>query len=142
MKNLKFIPKFIFVGLAILVTELFPLSPITNIGLAMPPACPGFGVDGGGGGGGGGLVVIAANRITGTTTITALGGAGYSNGAGTQGGGGGGGVIWIALRSYNANITDDVSGGAGANTGSSGTSRIFQINDDGSLTERTFGDSW
>lgn len=105
----------------------------------------GGGAGGGPGGGGGGLVVVIANDISGTGTIKAAGGGGSTSGS-NFGGGGGGGVIWIAAKTYNGGITADVSGGAaggtGASDGSSGTAKIFKINNDGTLTQKLFSDSW
>lgn len=98
--------------------------------------------DSGGGGGGGGLVVIVANSITGPGSIHALGGNGNTT-AGTWGGAGGGGVIWIAAKSYSGELTTNVSGGSGGSqAGGAGTAKIFQINNDNTLVERSFTDAW
>lgn len=89
----------------------------------------------GGGGGGGGIVVVAAKNITGTGTITALGGAGgAANATGTPsgGGGGGGGCVIIISASVNplavsgvasalnGSNTISVAGGAGGAAGAGG----------------------
>jgi hypothetical protein len=67
---------------------------------------------GGGGGGGGGIIMIAAQRLTGTGSITANGGAGGANNTASAvaggGGGGGGGLVIIVSRSVQT---------AGVNTG-------------------------
>lgn len=97
---------------------------------------------GDGAGAGGGLVVIVANSITGTGLVQARGGAGADSGVSRVGGGGGGGVIWVAARSYTANLQANVAGGAGGNYGADGLAKIFQINSDGSLTRRSFDESW
>ncbi len=110
----------------------------------------GDGFVGGGGGGGGGLIVITAETIQGTALLRSTGGAGFKSPGGgiyQQGSDGGGGVIWLALSSYNGNFGVDVRGGAMGTVlspilGASGSSRIFQKNPDGSLTERRFTDSW
>lgn len=104
--------------------------------------------NGGGGGGGAGLVVVVAESLQAGCTLTL-----QANGAGgnygdcpagnASGGGGGGGVVWVALRNYTAGtITCSASGGTGANNGVDGQCKIFQINGDLSLTQRTFASSW
>lgn len=97
---------------------------------------------GDGAGGGGGLIVIVANSVTGTGLIQARGGSGADSSESKAGGGGGGGVIWVAARSYTANLQANVAGGAGGNPGADGLAKIFQINSDGSLTRRSFDESW
>jgi hypothetical protein len=102
-------------------------------------ACSG----GSGGGGGGGLVVIVARSIAGPVLIEVKGGNGTSVDAPSMGGSGGGGVVWIATATYDGQITTDVSGGTGGNeAGGSGSARIFQILNNGSLVQRNFSESW
>ncbi|HVJ66142.1 MAG TPA: tandem-95 repeat protein [Bdellovibrionota bacterium] len=103
---------------------------------------------GGAGGGGGGMIVIIADSITGTGTVRARGGAGVLGTSNRDGGGGGGGVIWIATKAYTGGLTADVTGGAPGGTGnnaaagSAGTARIFKLNNDGTLTLKSFSDTW
>ncbi|MCB0420073.1 MAG: hypothetical protein KDD61_03705 [Bdellovibrionales bacterium] len=91
----------------------------------------------GGGGGGGGLIVIVAESISGPGTITAKGGD--RNGSVQVNGAGGGGVIWIATKTYSGELTIDVSHGvANGPNATAGKARIFKIESDNSLTEKSF----
>jgi hypothetical protein len=93
---------------------------------------------GGGGGGGGGWVFIYCSSITGSGTIEARGGNGYSPVGNTNcggGGGGGGGVIVIFTKGPTIGPSTNVAGGSGAagvGTGTSGTNggpgRVFIVN--------------
>lgn len=87
----------------------------------------GDGVAGGAGGGGGGFISIVSRSITGTGSIVAMGGNGFTPiTGGNKGGGGGGGGGVICTISENdvtaTSLTFDVSGGAGASGTGTGTS--------------------
>ncbi|MCB0391752.1 MAG: hypothetical protein KDD58_10690 [Bdellovibrionales bacterium] len=95
----------------------------------------------GGGGGGGGLVTIVADSISGPGTITAKGG--NRNGSTSIIGAGGGGVVWIATKSYSGELIVDVSPGIANGEGATaGTARIFKIESNNTLSEKTFSESF
>lgn len=99
----------------------------------------GDGVAGGAGGGGGGTIVLAARSITGTGTIRAHGGNGFTpiTGGNKGGGGGGGGGVLVLISENDITMTSlvlDVAGGLGASgtgTGVSGANgsngRIYRV---------------
>lgn len=95
--------------------------------------------NGGGGGGGAGLVFVCSPLVTGTGSITAVGGNG-GNAPGTNaggGGGGGGGFIWIVtLQALGGSVTLNVAGGTlgtktgtgvNGNVGSAGTAKTLVL---------------
>lgn len=87
----------------------------------------GDGVAGGAGGGGGGFIVILARSITGTGTIRAKGGDGFTpiTGGNKAGGGGGGGGVICTISENDVTATSlifNVSGGLGASGTGTGTS--------------------
>jgi hypothetical protein len=98
----------------------------------------GDGTAGGAGGGGAGGIVLCAREISGSGSITAIGGDGFQPVAGNRGGGGGAGGGIIVLISENdttaTSLTLSVAGGVGASgsgTGASGANggngRIFRV---------------
>ena len=90
--------------------------------------------------------MIIANNIIGTGAVNAKGGNGGMRSFGDVcGGGGGGGVVWIAAKSYSGGLSANVTGGTSCGSGvagQTGSAKIFKLNNDGSLEEKTFGESW
>ena len=88
----------------------------------------GDGVAGGAGGGGGGIIVLLSPSITGTGSVKAMGGNGFTpiTGGNKGGGGGGGGGVLCTLSENDVtatSLTFNVSGGsgvAGTGTGANG----------------------
>lgn len=89
----------------------------------------GDGVAGGAGGGGGGALVVVTRSLTGTGSIKAMGGNGFTPVTGGNkggGGGGGGGIICIASENdiLATSLTLSVSGGSGASGTGTGVSGV------------------
>jgi hypothetical protein len=74
---------------------------------------------GGGGGGGGGMAALVLAQITGSFTMSAIGGNGGAGGGANAGGGGGGGggYCWLMTSTPSPSVTQLVTGGAGGASG-------------------------